>query len=101
VATSPQALAKADCGGREGHLPARAPPVVTVSAEATGAGTGLKYKAYREGEDGCADPEKAPDGRRNFQGLTASDVIWVLVADTQHVCGQSSDYLVRVQAALD
>jgi hypothetical protein len=101
VATSLRSLPRLTAAAVKVTFPQGAPPVVTLSAEATGAGAGLKYKAYREGEDDCADPGKAPDGPRSFQGLTADDVIWVLVADTQHVYGQSFDYLVRVQAALD
>jgi hypothetical protein len=57
---------------------------VTIIAEGGGGENVLAYKVFRDGEPDCADPEKSPDGKRQFESVAQGDLIYVLLADMQY-----------------
>jgi hypothetical protein len=56
----------------------------TITAEGGGGENVLAYKVFRDGEPDCADPEKSPDGKREFEAVAQGDLIYVLLADMQY-----------------
>ena len=57
---------------------------VTITAEGGGGENVLAYKVFRNGEPDCADPNKVPDGKRQFESVAAGDLVYVLLADMQY-----------------
>jgi hypothetical protein len=56
---------------------------VTITAEGGGENV-LAYKVFHDREADCADPEKSPDGKRQFEAVAQGDLIYVLLADMQY-----------------
>ena len=57
---------------------------VTITAEGGGGENVLAYKVFRDGEANCADPNKFPDGKRQFHSVAQGDLVYVLLADMQY-----------------
>jgi hypothetical protein len=57
---------------------------VTITAEGGGGENVLAYKVFRDKEADCADPEKSPDGKRQFESVAQGDLVYVLLADMQY-----------------
>jgi hypothetical protein len=72
----------------------RDPGPITVTVEPQ---PGLEYKVYLNGESPCGS--EIPDGERTFQALSIADMVYVLLANTEHVAGSRIAYEVQVKPA--
>ena len=83
--------------GRQDHVH-RDGGIGQIWAEQKGAGEGLKYKVYLEGEEECANQQKVPDNQaRTFEQLTANDIVYVVVSNVQYQPNAFFEYVVRVE----
>jgi len=59
---------------------------------------GLAYKVYRDGEENCADIH---DNERTFEDgeLTVADIVYVVLANTQHDPGSRIEYTLEIKPA--
>lgn len=68
------------------------PTIITAAEQA-----GLKYKVYLNGTKPCG-PE-IEDGERQFEELSITDTVYVVLANTEHKAGSRIPYEVQVKPA--